>query len=447
MTIFVDATHVLRSGPRVRTGIARVETAILRAAIRAGDIVLYHGKRGGDFVALNEAGMRYAQRICNFDLASEAQRPFGERVRITYELLRDGVSLRALGADRAIAGFLCGRLDRRGPLYRASKLAVGAISLALAAFSRSPKGENPLLREDAVCLVSFETLASMRDQLASGSVRAKLATLVHDVIPIEYPQFARESVSKAIVRELSVVAREYRAILAVSQFSADSFRRWALEQGLPDPAGKTHVTRLASFLEAANPVSTPVPAFAGKRFALYCSTIEPRKNHLLLFRIWERLTALMGEKTPPLVIVGRWGWMCGEIEAYWNSKTKHLGTVHLLNSATDNELHWLYRHAHLGLFPSFTEGWGLGATECLDAGLPVLVSTAPALSEATQGLMPALAPDDDDAWLAAVTRAFTNDEWMEELRGNIRQRYSQRTEEDFTGEVLAALRAVVQRPA
>ena len=67
--------------------------------------------------------------------------------------------------------------------------------------------------------------------------------------------------------------------------------------------------------------------------------------------------------------------------------------VVFLGSVSDDELIDLYRSAIFSVFPSFLEGWGLGASESLDFGLPVVVSTADALREATRDLMPAIDPE------------------------------------------------------
>ena len=39
-------------------------------------------------------------------------------------------------------------------------------------------------------------------------------------------------------------------------------------------------------------------------------TIEPRKNHNLLFRVWRKLVEDMGDRAPRLVLIGRRGWEC-----------------------------------------------------------------------------------------------------------------------------------------
>ncbi len=43
-------------------------------------------------------------------------------------------------------------------------------------------------------------------------------------------------------------------------------------------------------------------------YFVVCSTIEPRKNHLLLLHVWRELVRRDGADAPKLVIVGSRGW-------------------------------------------------------------------------------------------------------------------------------------------
>jgi glycosyltransferase involved in cell wall biosynthesis len=83
----------------------------------------------------------------------------------------------------------------------------------------------------------------------------------------------------------------------------------------------------------------------------------------------------------------------------------------------------LYRSALFGVVPSFAEDWGHGASECLDFWLPVIVSTAPALREAVQGLMPTLSPNDQEGWFAQVRRLTENKADLAELTKSIIEHY------------------------
>ena len=62
---------------------------------------------------------------------------------------------------------------------------------------------------------------------------------------------------------------------------------------------------------AATPVSATflaprvvVPTLGGLPYFVFCSTIEPRKNHLMLLAVWRALVARLGKAAPKLVLVG-----------------------------------------------------------------------------------------------------------------------------------------------
>lgn len=82
-----------------------------------------------------------------------------------------------------------------------------------------------------------------------------------------------------------------------------------------------------------------------------------------------------------------------------------------------------YRSALFGVTPSLVEGWGYGASECLDFGLPVIVSTVPGLLEAVRGLMPAIDPQDQAAWYAKIRLLSENKDEIAELRNRIKSGY------------------------
>jgi glycosyltransferase involved in cell wall biosynthesis len=87
------------------------------------------------------------------------------------------------------------------------------------------------------------------------------------------------------------------------------------------------------------------------------------------------------------------------------------------------ELIDFYRGALFGVMPSFLEGWGLGASECLDFGVPVIISTAPALREATRGIMPSLDPNDEGAWFGQIRKLAEDTNYRASLQKAISQSY------------------------
>jgi glycosyltransferase involved in cell wall biosynthesis len=157
-------------------------------------------------------------------------------------------------------------------------------------------------------------------------------------------------------------------------------------------------------------------------FVLYCSTVEVRKNHILLARIWQQALD-EGVKLPRLVCAGRWGWMIDPLRAYLKAHPRLLERVTFTGAISDKELIQYYRGASFGVFPSHIEGWGYGASECLDFRVPVIVSTAPSLIEASGGLMPAIDSQDQQGWYAAIRRMAQDHAWRSSLVERIAEKH------------------------
>ncbi len=107
-------------------------------------------------------------------------------------------------------------------------------------------------------------------------------------------------------------------------------------------------------------------------FILMVSTIEPRKNHALLLRAWERLkyTSLPGLK---LVIVGNPGWdYQSTLKSFrpWAER----GDLFYLNNVPPEELRVLYRHASVTVCPSLAEGFDYSGVEAMASGGVVVAS-------------------------------------------------------------------------
>jgi glycosyltransferase involved in cell wall biosynthesis len=135
------------------------------------------------------------------------------------------------------------------------------------------------------------------------------------------------------------------------------------------------------------------------QYALFVSTIEPRKNHELLLSVWQRLLArgIPQQHGFRLVFVGRPGWQVDGLlrqmdDPIWQDTLLHLQGV------GDSELDALYRNAAFCLYPSRYEGFGLPIIEAFARGKAVIASTGGAVPEVAGDLAPCLDPDDAAAW-------------------------------------------------
>lgn len=155
-------------------------------------------------------------------------------------------------------------------------------------------------------------------------------------------------------------------------------------------------------------------------YALYVSTIEPRKNHILLLNIWEFFIT-HHIQAPDLVLVGMRGWGGSDFWDKYHHNEALRKKVFWYDNINDDALDLLYQQAHFSLFPSFDEGFGIGAAQSLAHGVPVLISNSAGLIEATQNLMPSLDANDSNAWIEWILKLTNDHNQWQQLRAKARQ--------------------------
>jgi len=159
--------------------------------------------------------------------------------------------------------------------------------------------------------------------------------------------------------------------------------------------------------DASDAPSIPAPYF------LVLSTIEPRKNHLLLLNIWRRMIETLGpQRTPHLAIVGRRGWENENVVDMLDRCTAIHDHVHEYRGLSDAAIGTLLRRARALLCPSFAEGFGMPVTEALLCGTPVICSDLPALREAGGDVPDFIDPLDGPEWIRAVMDYSTSEGTM-----------------------------------
>ena len=167
-------------------------------------------------------------------------------------------------------------------------------------------------------------------------------------------------------------------------------------------AGRSPPVLVAPLGVQPRPVGEDGPAVEPPYF-VYLSTIEPRKNHLLLLHIWRRLAETLGSAAPRLVLVGRRGWENEMVVDMLERSDAIHPFVSELSEVTDARIGALLQGCRALLFPSFAEGFGLPLAEALMGGVPAVCSDLPALREVGGDVPDYLDPLDGLGWLQAVT--------------------------------------------
>jgi glycosyltransferase involved in cell wall biosynthesis len=260
----------------------------------------------------------------------------------------------------------------------------------------------------------------------------KILLCVYDLIPIIFPHLLPESISDGFSEYVHEICQTADTIVSISETTARDLSEFIRKSEL---VVRTDIQTVILGDDAVTTNSSSIDQLIHVDYILYVSTIEVRKNHATLLRAWERLADNERLTSHRLVFVGMQGWSVNDMISMMSRNPKLRDRVLVLGNVSDDELAWLYRNAAFSVFPSIYEGWGLGVCESLRYGTPVLISDAPALSEAAQNLMPVLPWDSPEAWYKHIELLLSDPAELDALRQAARH-YRQRSWADFCNEVM-----------
>ncbi|PTQ10968.1 glycosyl transferase [Sphingomonas oleivorans] len=222
--------------------------------------------------------------------------------------------------------------------------------------------------------------------------RARFICLVHDLIPLEYPEYARPDGAAQHRKRVDTIVRHADGIIANSNATLRALEAYLTE------AGRTPHVRVAHLGTYDAP--KPVPPLSDRPYFVCIGTIEPRKNHLLLLNIWRRLSEIHGPRSiPKLILIGRRGWENEQIVDMLDRCPALNSCVEEYSGLPDRQVRTLLAGARALLLPSFAEGYGMPVTEALDMGVPVICSDLPALREAGGDAPDYVDPLDGPEWI------------------------------------------------
>ncbi len=139
-----------------------------------------------------------------------------------------------------------------------------------------------------------------------------------------------------------------------------------------------------------------------ERYLLFTGGISPRKN---LTRLIDAFTAVAGEIDHKLVITGGKGWRNRGVLAAIRDNDRIIRTGFI----EDEDMALLYNAAHLFVYPSLYEGFGLPVLEAQKCGCPVICGEGSSLSE-VGGDGVRFVDARDTAALSEAIRRLTTDE-------------------------------------
>ncbi len=234
--------------------------------------------------------------------------------------------------------------------------------------------------------------------------RACIAAFLHDLIPLDFPQYVEPSTARNHERIVATLSRCCDAVLVNSNFTAAHFREY-LGRGAVD-AGAAAGPAVHVALPGVRQFPLPPARDALARrdsppYFVILGTIEPKKNHLLLLNVWAGLARTVA-RPPRLLVIGARGWQNQQVVEMLERSAREHGLVEEYNHLDDAAIGALLAGACAVLVPSFVEGFGLPLGEALASGVPVICSDIAAFREIGGTAPDFLSPLDPTAWREAV---------------------------------------------
>jgi glycosyltransferase involved in cell wall biosynthesis len=244
-------------------------------------------------------------------------------------------------------------------------------------------------------------------------------SIVYDLIPVSMPQYVVPHYVALLTEYFGELLWASDGCLCISETTRSDLLKFYDENSVDPP--RTQSFPLGSDLATKTDFGAPnleiLPdSLRDKKFVLYVSTIEPRKNHRTAYEAWCH-AMLAGNLDPGLhrlVFVGRQGWNVGDLMHEMETNPITRNTVLRLSDVSDVLLRALYTHCAFVIFPSYYEGFGLPLVEAFANGKVCVTSGAGALKEIRSPLRIDIDPRDTLKWSSTISELLTNPEKVRE---------------------------------
>lgn len=216
---------------------------------------------------------------------------------------------------------------------------------------------------------------------------------IYDLTPIIMSYFHRRETNDLTNRKLTFASRYCQGIVSISQSTKNDltnifpiFKSKKIVTCYPGIEPVFTKPQPLLFDEINTIVSQYAKNISMKKYLLFYSTFEPRKNVINLIQAFYELQKnLQIPADFKLVLLGGAGW--GKVRQQVvnfikeNFPIKDKNKIILLDFINDNYLVDLIKNAYAVVYPSYYEGFGLPVLESMSLGTPVICSNTSSLPE------------------------------------------------------------------
>jgi glycosyltransferase involved in cell wall biosynthesis len=226
---------------------------------------------------------------------------------------------------------------------------------------------------------------------------------VHDLTFLHYPEYLTADSRAYYNAQIEAACSHADHILSVSEAT----KRDLIEM-LHVPESKITVQPHGvddSFRPSHPDASLNLP----KEYFLHVGTIEPRKNIIGLLKAY-RILLRDYPDAPPLLLVGRKGWLFEETER----EMRGFGDKLIWREdISDAQLPSVYSAAIANITVSHYEGFGMPALEGMACGAVPIVSNRSSLPEVVGELGLLVNPDDSQEIAQTLAKALNDSSWLQ----------------------------------
>lgn len=211
---------------------------------------------------------------------------------------------------------------------------------------------------------------------------------VHDLIPIDFPDYCSASAHQSHKRKLETIARIATRVAVNSEDTAYRLRTYLRSEGLRIPSIETIRLGNGPLRDPAPilPPSTAIQSSGLRPYYVCGGTLEGRKNIPLVIEAWRMLTNRRALKDMPcLVLAGERGWSAEGLFRDLDQMRDLSSLVIEVSGLNDAEMEILVDHAEAVITPSFAEGYSLVPAQAMGRGKMTFMSDIAAHRELASG--------------------------------------------------------------
>ena len=240
------------------------------------------------------------------------------------------------------------------------------------------------------------------------SEEPRLAFIVYDLIPYEYPHYSVDSdTASRFTYWIGDIAQRANFLFFISRFSQSQFNKMLKDRSIESSA-KQMVISLTPGITPDGETTPPEFAFEiDREFILVVCTIEARKNHQVLVSAL-RLANSKNESFPQMVFIGSPGWGTESLLREIRLDENLSDQIIIKAGVSDAELRWLYEKCSSVAYPSIVEGFGLPVFESAGFKKPIVTSDIPVFDEIPHPYRTKVNPYDTEGWKIALQNVVLN---------------------------------------